>query len=228
MPKASWIIGGFASPVSSWTHSALYFTLGLCTIGVSFWLTLKIADHWDQRGMMVGNPIKTFGNSSVSQPILRESTVFHFKGQGYAEIEGTKSLRCLNSYCSFSLLMKLHDLKASPGQLILGQSISSEPGWHLLFTGSQLDLQTDGAGTQVVTAFNPEQRREYKIDVATDEQGITIAVNDVIITKSKLRPFLDVNRGLYIGGRPGTIPLGLTGEIRRLTIRQRASVPSNS
>ena len=228
MPKASGIIGGFASPVSSWTHSALYFTLGLCIIGVSFWLTLKIVDHWDQGETMVGNPIKPFGNSSVSQPVLRESTVFHFKGQGYAEIADAENLRCLNSYCSFSLLMKLHDLKASPAQLILGQSISGEPGWHLLFTGSQLVLQTDGAGTQVATAFSPEQRREYKIEIATDEHGVTIAVDDVIITKSKLRPFLDVNRGLYIGGRPGTIPLGLTGEIRGLMIKQRAGVPGNS
>jgi len=91
----------------------------------------------------------------------------------------------------------------------------------LLFTGAHLELQTDGAGIQVLAAFTPERRAEYKIEVATDTQGTTIAIDDVVVAKSKLRPFLDVDRELYVGGRPGTVPLGLTGEIRRLMTSQR-------
>jgi hypothetical protein len=108
----------------------------------------------------------------------------------------------------------LHELTAAPAQMVLGQSFSGTPGWHLLFTGGDLDLQTDGGITRIVAAFRPERRAEYKIDVITDEEGCRIAIDAAVIAKGKVRPFVDVNRNLTIGGRPGSIPLGLIGEIR--------------
>lgn len=195
----------------------------------SFWITLKGLDYYDvvvstsvrQDTQPPGAPIATFGDSATSEKSFRDTTRFQFKGQGYTTIEGTKDLRCLTSRCNFSLTVEFGDLNPGNTQLLIGQSFSGEPGWHLLFVGAQLILQTDGGAIQISAPFKPELRRRYKIDITSSEEEVTISVDNNTAAKSKLRPFTDVNRDISVGGRPGASPLGLNGEITNLRITKR-------
>ena len=133
------------------------------------------------------------------------------------EIQNTNGLQCLKFNCSFSLALTFASTPATT-QLIIGQSVFGELGWHLLWTGGGLLLQTDGGANPLAAPFAPKPGQRYKIDLVRDEHEVKLSVDDVVLAKSSTLPFTDLARNVTIGGRSGTVVLPLTGAVTDVRI----------
>jgi hypothetical protein len=202
---------------------ALKILSGAGLIALSFWLTLHAMEYFQSQWEQVrSNAILTFGDASASAISFNEYTKFQFSGNGYAQIQDTKSLQCLKFKCSFSLMATFAPSQSSP-QLIIGQSFNGEPGWHLLVGGGRMVLLPDGGNMEVAASFTPELGQRYKIDITRDEQEVRLSVNDIVVAKSRSMPFTELARDLTIGGRPGPSMFAFAGTISDVQIAQEKS-----
>ena len=211
--------------MSSSRSIALKVLAGAGVFALSFWLTLLAMDYfespWDP---ILSNPISSFGDASSSTPTLTDDSQFRFPGNGYVEIGDTKTLQCLRFDCKFSLKVAFGSSPISDTQLIIGQSSLNEPGWHLLFAGGRLILQTDGGSKELAAALAPKVGQSYKFDIVRDQNTVRLSVDGVVVAEGQVSPFTDIARDLTIGGRPGPIRLPLKGTIGDLQIA-RQKVP---
>jgi hypothetical protein len=196
-------------------------------ISISFWLTLQILDSlkspWDS---IASNVILVYGDASASTVFLSEATKFRFGGYGYTEIQNTNGLNCLKFKCRFSLEVAFEPVQADP-QLIIGQSFEGEPGWRLFLTGGgrRLLLQTEDQANELAATFMMKPRQRYRIGVTRDEHEVRLSLDDVVVAKSSSIPFADSKRNLTIGGRAGSVPHALVGEITNVRFEREIARP---
>jgi hypothetical protein len=194
---------------------------GVALIVVSFLVSLAAIEYFQPAWQAMGaNRILTFGNASASPRPSGEGAKFQFPGDGYVQIEGTKSLQCLKFKCRFSLTVIFQPTFANP-QLIIGQSVAGESGWHLLFNGARLLLQTEG-GDEMSVAFSPSPGQRYRLAMVRGDQIVELSIDDIVVARSYVVPFTDIARDLTVGGRAGSSRLAMTGTVEDLQIaRQR-------
>jgi hypothetical protein len=216
-------LGNSATTASSMSRSFRSTVLkglgGAALIALSFWLTLQGLDYFQSSWEQIrSNTILTFGDASSSAASLTDGVVLQFPGNGYVEIQNTKSLQCLKFKCRFSLAVDFGPTPAPHTQLIIGQSFYGEIGWHLIFDAGRLLLQADGGGNNTSAPFNPKPSQRYRIDINRTDQEVSLAVDNVVVAKSKEMPFTDTARDLSIGGRAGSIRLPLAGTVSEVQI----------
>jgi hypothetical protein len=89
--------------------------------------------------------------------------------------------------------------------------------------GGRLVLQSEGSTNPLAVPFVPKPGQRYKIDVARDDQEVTMSIDGMVTSRSRDIPFTDLARDVTIGGRPGPTLLALTAAISDVQIaRQRA------
>jgi hypothetical protein len=167
------------------------------------------------------NTILTFGDASSSAIFFTPGAKFQFPGNGYVEIQNTKSLQCLSVECHFSLTIVFGPSSPSITRLIVGQSFSGEDGWYLLSDGGRLLLQAEGGRNELAAAFDPKPGRRYKIDIVHSEEEVRLSADDVVLAKSKAIPFANVARDLTFGGRGGSNQLPFVGAISDVQVSWR-------
>jgi hypothetical protein len=198
----------------------LKIVTAVALIAASFWLTLEAIDHYRPTWQPISsNKILTFGKASASPPALTPDTKFQFAGSGYIEIQGTEGLRCLTFRCHFTLMVTFYPTNANP-QLILGQSNGGEDGWHLLFDGGRLLMQS-GADNIVIVAFHPTPMQPFKFDIVRGGQETRFSIDDVIMTRTYANPFTDIAQNLTLGGRAGPTQLSFTGAVSDVQIAKQ-------
>jgi hypothetical protein len=199
--------------------TALKILSGAGLFALSFWLTLQAMEYFRSQWEPIdSNIILTFGDASASTVAFSKDARFKFPGiNGYVEIQNTNGLQCQKFNCSFSLALTFASTQSDP-QLIIGQSVYGEIGWHLLWTGGRLLLQTDGGANALAAPFAPKPGRRYKIDIVRDELEVKLSVDDVVLAKSNTLPFTDLPRNVTIGGRSGPVILPLSGVISDVQI----------
>src|SRR5262245_11852361 len=85
---------------------------GGALVALSFWGTLQIMDRSPWQPIR-SNKVLVFGDASASMQTLAPEIKFQFAGNGYAEIEGTKGLRCLTFSCRFALMVTFFPTNAN-------------------------------------------------------------------------------------------------------------------
>ena len=168
------------------------------------------------------NVILTFGDASSSEIFLTEGAKFQFPGNGYVEVQNTKSLQCLTVECRFSLTVAFGPPSPSTARLIVGQSFSGEGGWHLLSTAGRLLLQTEEDGNEVAAGFDPKPGQRYKLDIVRSEEEVRLSVNDTVLAKSKTIPFAHIARDVTFGGRAGSNQMPFVGAISEVQVSWRS------
>ena len=207
------------SPIFRSTAAKILGGLGLSAL--SFWLTLQAMEYFQSPWEPIRPPvILTFGDALASAISLTKDTKFQFPGNGYVELQNTKGLQCLKFKCNFSLTVAFGPIKTAP-QFVIGQSSPDEAGWHLLWSEGRLVMQTDGGAVELAAAFSPKPGQRYKLDIATDEQGFKLSVDDAVVARSKSAPFTDLARDVTIGGRAGPNQQAFTGAITEVRIARR-------
>jgi hypothetical protein len=113
-----------------------------------FRLTARTVGWWGSCGVIVFGPLA--GDAIIGATVAADSIQFNsdlrgrgllgdfftpgakfqFPGNGYVEIQNTKSLQCLSVECHFSLTVVFGPSSPSVTRLIVGQSFSGEDGWH--------------------------------------------------------------------------------------------------
>ena len=207
------------SPIFSSTAARILGGLGLSAL--SFWLSLLAMEYFQSRWEPIRPPvILTFGDALASAISLTKDTKFQFRGNGYVELQDTRGLQCLTFKCNFSLSVAFGPIKTTP-QFLIGQSFPGEAGWHLRWGDGRLVLQTDGDAVELAAAFSPKPGQRNKIDIAPDEQGFKLSVDDAVVARSKSVPFTDLARDVTIGGRAGPNQQAFTGAITEVQIARR-------
>ncbi len=214
------------APMSKRGSIMLKIIGGVGVAVLSFWATLRFLDYFPA-GFPFGETgsnyaITMFGNATSSAPYLAKTTRLQFRGGGYAQIQDTKGLLCRTFLCNFSMSVEFSGPTPSSPQLIVGQSYSGERGWHLLLAGGQLVLQIDGGEQQIAASFAPDKGRRYVIDILSSTQEVKLSVDGVVIVTGKSQLFTDINRDITIGGRAGSIQLGLFAEVTNVQISRQA------
>jgi hypothetical protein len=203
--------------------TALKILSGAGLFALSFWLTLQALEYFQSQWEPIrSNIILTYGDASASTIAFGTDAKFKFPGNGYVEIQNTRGLQCRTFNCSFSLSVTFAPIQADP-QFIIGQSFDGQKGWHLLLGGGRLVLQSEGSTNPLTIPFVPKPGQRYKIDVARDDQEVTMSIDGTLTSRSRDIPFTDLARDVTIGGRPGPTLLALTAAISDVQIaRQRA------
>jgi hypothetical protein len=198
--------------------TALKISIGGGLVILSFLVSLQAMQYFRSPWESIrSNTILTFGDASSSTIFLTEGAKFQFPGNGYVEIQNTKSLQCLRVECRFLLAVVFGP--ASPStRLIVGQSFSGEDGWHLKSADGRLVLQTEGGGSELAAAFDPKPGQRYRIDIVRSEEEVRLSVDDVVLAKSKAIPFTNVARDLTFGGRGGSNQMPFVGTISEVQI----------
>ena len=203
---------------------ALKAVAGAAVFGLSFWLSLRVMEYFQSPWEPIGsNAVVAVGDASASAPSLADDTAFQFLGDGYIEIQNTKSFQCVNIGCRLSLTVAFGPVPAASTQLIVGQSFLGEKGWHLLLADGRLLLQRDGGTIQIAAPFAPRAGQYYKFDIVHDQRGVTLSVDGVVVAEGNQLPFTDLARDLTIGGRAGPIRLPLTGAVTHVEIATQRS-----
>jgi hypothetical protein len=172
--------------------------------------------------VLAGNRIETLGEATASDATLQRGTWFAFTGKGYARLERTRALECLQSSCDISFSVEFGRIDPGSTSVLVGQSSAGEPGWHLLYTGGKLILQTDGGAIEIAAPFAPISGHSYRIAIAHTEQGVALSIDGDVIGTGKTSPLQDVEHPLTIGGRAGAIENPFRGRIGELTISRRS------
>jgi hypothetical protein len=224
------------------TRSKAIAVIGAVVLTViAFWVTLYALNRWsappvsvcsdavrssgnsaeerESDNALAGKQIITCGNAAVSSSVLEDKTEFRFKGRGFARIEGTSGLKCLTNRCGFSVTVTFPSPTPETYQIIIGQSINGQPGWHLLWTPGQLYLQADSSvKNQIVVPFTPDLGVGYQIELTNSNDGVTMLINHKIVARSEQSPLTDIERDVTVGGRDGYPTNGFIGSVTNLRL----------
>jgi Transposase, Mutator family len=166
-----------------------------------------------------GKTIITSGDAIASTSVLRDDTRFQFKGNGLARIEGTAGLKCLARKCSILATVEFGASAPEKGDMIVSQSYIGEHGWHLLWLPGMLYLQMEGGGSnQIAAPFTPSPGQRYAIQIANEDQQVTMSIDGKIVGTTKQSPFTDIARDVTVGGRDGPSPNYFIGAVSNLRI----------
>jgi hypothetical protein len=200
---------------------------------ISFCVTTLALNYWsgssDGSGppgpsgdVLAGKAIATSGDATASTLAVQDDTLFQFKGNGFARINGTSGLKCLTNKCSFAATVTFTSATPDKYEIILGQSFNGELGWHLLWTPGALYLQPDGGGKgQIVVPFTPRPEQKYLIDVVNTGQEIKMSIDGKVVGTSNQSPMTDIVRDVTVGGRDGTVTNGFAGTVSDFRMRTR-------